>query len=172
MIDLLRARRSIRKYTDKKIEFEKIELLKEALVRSPTSRNFKPWEFIFVENKEMLKMLSQSKPHGASFLACAPLGIVVCGDSEKSDVWVEDCSIASIIVQLVAQSMDLGSCWIQIRKRSHDDNRSAGQCIQELLGIPESVKVESIIAIGYPVEKWDGVMKEDLDFVKIRSERY
>ena len=62
--------------------------------------------------------------------------------------------------------------WIQIRKRDHDDNKSAEQYIQELLGIPESVKVESIIAIGYSAEKRDGVKKEDLDFVKIRNERY
>lgn len=171
MIDLLRQRRSIRKFTDRKIESEKINILKEALVRSPTSKNSKPWTFIFVEDKDMLNKLSLSKPHGSSFLSGAPLGIVICGDKEKSDVWVEDCSIASIIVQLVAQSIGLGSCWIQIRRRQHDDNRSSEAYIQGLLGIPENLHVESIIAVGYPVRTRTGVAESELDYHKIRMEK-
>jgi len=54
MIELLRKRRSIRVYEDRKIEPEKIEILKEALLRSPSSRNINPWEFIFVDDKELL----------------------------------------------------------------------------------------------------------------------
>ena len=113
MIELLRNRRSIRKYTDKSIEPEKIELLKEAVLRSPSSRNFDPWEYIFVDERELLKQLALCKQHGAKFLEGAALGIVICADGQKSDVWIEDCSIASILVQMVAQSIDLGSCWIQ-----------------------------------------------------------
>jgi nitroreductase len=107
MIELLRARRSIRQYTDKRIEPEKIEILKEAVLRSPSSRNFDPWEFIFVDDRDLLKKLSLSKRHGSKFLENAALGIVICGDGHKSDVWIEDCSIASILVQMVAQSMSL-----------------------------------------------------------------
>ena len=58
MIELLRNRRSIRKYTDMSIEAEKIELLKEAVLRSPSSRNFDPWEFIFVDDRKLLKQLA------------------------------------------------------------------------------------------------------------------
>ena len=47
----------------------------------------------------------------------APLGVVVCADSSKCDVWVEDASIATIFLHLAATSMGLGSCWLQIRKR-------------------------------------------------------
>ncbi len=172
MLDLLRQRRSIRKFTDKKIETEKINILKEALVRSPTSKNSKPWTFIFVEDKEMLRKLSRSKPHGSSFLSGAPLGIVICGDSEKSDVWVEDCSIASIIVQLAAQSIGLGSCWIQIRKRQYNDTRSSEAYIQGLLGIPENRHVESVIAIGYPAHTRAGAADNELDYHKIRMEKF
>ncbi len=52
MIELLRARRSIRRYTDRRIEPEKIEILKEAVLRAPSSRNIDPWEFIFVDERE------------------------------------------------------------------------------------------------------------------------
>ncbi len=172
MIDLLRKRRSIRTYTDRKIEPEKIEILKEALVRSPTSKNSKPWEFILIEDKDMLHKLSQSKPHGASFLSGAALGIVVCGDSKKSDVWIEDCSIASIIVQLVAQSLELGNCWIQIRNRAYDNSKTSEEYIQELLGIPKNIQVESIIAFGYPAKTRPGVLKDDLDSHKIRVGKF
>ena len=79
MIELLRQRRSVRRYQDRAVEPEKVALLKEALLRSPTSRNLRPWRFVVVTDKTMLKKLAQCKPHGAAFLEKAPLGIVVCG---------------------------------------------------------------------------------------------
>ena len=172
MIELLRNRRSIRKYTDKSIEPEKIEILKEAVLRSPSSRNFDPWEFIFVDDRELLKQLALCKPHGAIFLESAALGIVICADGQKSDVWVEDCSIASILVQMVAQSMGLGSCWIQIRNRAFDEDTTSEDYIKDLLNMPGHVKVESIIAVGYPAEKREPVPQENLKYEKVRVNSY
>ena len=172
MIELLRKRRSIRKFADKIIEPEKIEILKEALLRSPSSRGIDPWEFIFVDDSELLKQLALCKPHGAGFLKEAALGIVICADEQKSDVWVEDCSIASILVQMVAQSIGLGSCWIQIRKRKFDDHTTSEDCIRNLLNIPGGLKVESIIALGYPAEKKDPVPRENLKYEKMRINYY
>ncbi|MHC4586251.1 MAG: nitroreductase family protein [Planctomycetota bacterium] len=168
MIELLRNRRSIRKYTDKVIEPEKIEILKETVLRSPSSRGFDPWEYIFVDDRELLKQLALCKPHGASFLVGAALGIVICAEEQKSDVWVEDCSIASILVQMVAQSIGLGSCWIQIRNRKYDDQMTSEDYIRKLLNIPSDVKVESIIALGYPAEKKEPVPRENLKYEKVR----
>jgi len=172
MIELLRNRRSIRKYTDKDIEPEKIELLKEVVLRSPSSRNFDPWEFIFVDDQGLLKQLALCKPHGAKFLEGAALGIVVCADEQKSDVWIEDCSIASILVQMTAQSIGLGSCWIQIRKRMYDNHKTSEDYIKDLLNIPDNFKVESIIAIGYPAEKREPVRQEDLKYEKVKFNSY
>jgi len=172
MIELLRHRRSIRKFLDQPIEAEKVALLKEALLRSPSSRNYDPWAFVFVTDRDMLAELANCKPHGAAFLAGAPLGIVVCADSTVSDVWVEDCSIASILAQMTAQSVGLGSCWIQVRKRQHDEQTTAGQYIQERLGIPEHVKVESIVAVGYPAEQREPVPVESLKTSKVHMGRF
>ncbi|HOP47491.1 MAG TPA: nitroreductase family protein [Desulfobacteraceae bacterium] len=163
MIDLLRERRSIRKYEAREIELEKIEILKEALLLSPSSMNRKPWEFIFVDDKDLLAGLSRAKEHGAGFLRGAALGIVVCGDETVSDVWQEDCSIAAIIVQLAAQSIGLGSCWVQIRNRRHVQGMTAEEYVQGLLGLPENLRVECIISIGYPAEKKAGITKEQLE---------
>jgi nitroreductase len=113
-----------------------------------------------------------SKEHGATFLRDAALGIVVCGDDTKSDVWVEDCSIASIVVQLIAQSLGLGSCWIQIRKRDHSTHKTAEEYIRELLGLPMNMKVESIISIGYPAEIKKPIPLEKLEFEKIRHNTF
>jgi nitroreductase len=172
MIESLRKRRSIRKYTEKVIEPEKIEILKEALLRSPSSRSFDPWEFIFIDDRDLLKQLAKCKPHGAGFLEGAALGIVVCADEHKSDVWIEDCSIASILVQMVAQSIGLGSCWIQIRNRSFDDQMTSEDYIRKLLNIQGGIKVESIIALGYPAEKKEPAPRESLKYEKVRFNSY
>jgi len=152
MLDLLMKRRSIRRYQNRPVEPEKIDILMKAALLSPSSRNLRPWEFILVTDKEMLEKLSRCKPHGASFLKEAPLAVVVLGDPQVCDVWVEDTSIASILIQMTAQSLGLGSCWIQIRKREYDDQRMAEAYIRDLLQIPQGKAVESIIAIGYPDE--------------------
>lgn len=167
MIDILRERRSIRKYTTQVIESEKIELLKEAALRSPTSRNNKPCEFIFINDKNTISSLSESKQHGSAFLKNAPLAVIVCADETKSDVWVEDCSIASILLQLTAQSQSLGSCWIQIRKRLHSNGQSSEDYIKTLLNLAANIRVEAIISIGYPAETREPIAHDELDFKKI-----
>jgi nitroreductase len=152
MIDLLRTRRIIRKYANKPIDPESISILIEALLRSPSSRSIKPWEFVFVDDRELLSKLSKAREHGSSHLQDAALGIVICADSTKSDVWVEDCSIAAILVQMIAHDLGLGSCWIQVRNREHDKTLSAEQYVQDLLGLPRHIKVECMVSIGYPNE--------------------
>ena len=72
MIELLRKRRSIRKFTQEKIDPETTELLIEALLRSPSSRGIDPWEFVVVDDKELLASLSRSKEHGSEFLKVLP----------------------------------------------------------------------------------------------------
>ena len=172
MIEILRKRRSIRKYQATTIDSQAMEVMKEALLRSPSSRGINPWIFIFVDRKDLLQKFSQAKEHGAQFVKDAALAVVVCGDETKSDVWIEDCSIASIVLQLAAQSVGLGSCWAQIRNRVHSKQKSAEKYIRELLHLPENLKVLSIIAIGVPAETKTPVAKEQLDYSKIRNNTY
>jgi nitroreductase len=168
MIELLRKRRSIRKFTSEKIDSARIDILTEAALRAPSSRGINPWEFILVDDPKTILSLSKAKQHGSEFLKNAPLVIVVCADSTKSDVWIEDCTIAAIIIQLTAHSLGLGSCWAQIRHRSHDTEKSAETYVQELLGLPEHFKVESILGIGHPDEKKNPVSADKLNYEKIK----
>ena len=164
---VIQKRRSIRKFLEKQVEDEKIDMLVEAALRSPSSRGLNPWEFIVVTEQGLLEKLSKAKQHGSQFLQNAPLGIVVCGNPDKSDTWIEDTSIASIFILLAAESMGLGGCWIQIRERMHDDTKTAQDYIGQLLHIPEKLKVESIIALGYPAEQKTPHAKEKLEYEKV-----
>ncbi|MEA4925862.1 MAG: nitroreductase family protein [Syntrophomonadaceae bacterium] len=172
MLELLRKRRSIRKYQGRQLSRPEIEQLLKAALMSPSSRGLKPWEFIIVSHPDMLRQLSLSKTHGSSFLQGATAGIVVLADPNKCDVWIEDASIASVILHLTAASMNLGSCWIQIRKRYHDDKQAAEEYIKRLLSIPDHYQVESIIAIGYPAENKAPFKDSDLPLGKVHAETF
>ena len=172
MLDILRRRRSTRHYTSQAIAPETLDQLREAVLRSPSSRSLDPWEFIFVTDKNLLAKLSTAKQHGAHFLRDAALGVVVLGDEAKADTWIEDCAIASIILQLACESLGLGSCWVQIRLRAFDESTSAETRVREILGIPPHLRVESIISIGYPAKSLTGHLRETLKDQKIRTNIY
>ena len=171
-LDLIKTRRSTRKFKERPVEKEKISLLIEAALRSPSSRSINPWQFIVIDDKNILEKLSKAKPHGSGFLKGAPLGIAVCAETSQSDVWVEDTSIASAFIHLAAHDLGLGSCWIQIRKREHDLAKSADTYVKELLKIPDNIMVGSIIAIGYPGEIKKGHSKDSLSFDKVSFNTY
>jgi len=171
-MDLIRQRRSLRKFTDEEIEAEKIEFLKEAALRPPSSMGHNPWEFVFVTDKQLLAKLAAAKPHGSSFLAGARLGIIVCADPQKSTVWIEDAAIATTYLHLAAVALGLGSCWIQIRERMHDDKISAEAYIAEVLNIPSHLKVPTMIGIGYPAEQKAPHQKDTLQDEKLFLNRY
>ena len=171
-LQLLQKRRSIRKFAQKNVEQEKIDYLTECLLRSPSSRSLNPWEFVVIDDPELLAALSRAKPHGASFLKNAPLAIAICARPEVCDVWVEDCSIASLVAHLAAEDLGLGSCWVQLRLRQHESGEPASTYAARLLGFPENIEVEAIIAVGYPAEKKAGHSREALLWERIHHNRY
>ena len=125
-----------------------------------------------VTDEAVLEKLSLAKDKGSAFVKNAPLGIVVCVDPDKTDIWIEDASIASFTVLLAAESLGLGACWVQIRKRMHNSTEPAEPCITELLNLPQNLKVLSMIAIGYPAEEKAPHPKEKLQFEKIHRNIY
>ena len=172
MIELLKSRRSIRRYEDKEIEKEKIDTLLKSALLAPSSRGKRPWEFIAVTDKNLLENLSESKEYGSKFLESAPLGIVVIADKKCCDVWIEDASIAATIIHLTAHSMGLGSCWIQIRERMNSKKEKAEDSIKELLNISDKYSVECIISVGYPAENRKPYEDSELMYNKIHFNGY
>lgn len=171
MLNVIKNRRSIRKFKEDKLSKEIIvEILKAGLL-APTSKNKKPVEFIVVEDKETLQKLKNCKNKGNLGLETATCAIVITADSEKSDVWVEDASIAASYMQLQTEKLDVGSVWIQIRKR-FNENGDAENEVRKILSIPDNYGVVCILALGYK----DGYMMpyndNDIDVSKVHYEKY
>jgi nitroreductase len=146
--DLLLKRRSIRRFKDDLLKPEETEQILKAALLSPTSKNSHSWQFIVVEDKEMLQKLAQCKPQSATFIADCALAVVVLGNPLLSDVWIEDASIASIVMQLQAEDIGVGSCWVQVREREYNENIPAADYVRDLLDLPMPFEVLSIIAFG------------------------
>ena len=172
MFELLQQRRSIRKFQARPVEPEKVERLSEALLRAPTSRNLQPCQFLIVDDPQLIQGLSRSKAHGTGFLETAPLAVVIAADPQRSDVWIEDCSIAAIIVQLAAEELGLKSCWGQLRQRPHNERQSASDYARQLLAVPAGFEVPIIIGLGYPAEEKEGHPRAALPFDKLHHNRF
>ena len=169
---LIEQRRSIRKYQAKQVEPEKVALIIEAALRAPASRGLNPWEFIVVDEPSIISQLSEAKQQGSSFLAAAPLAVVVCADPGKGDVWIEDAAIASIFISLAAEGLGLGNCWIQIRDRIHNAAETSEEYVRNVLKIPQNLRVETIMAIGYSNEQKSGHLREELQYERVFTNAY
>ncbi|MDR7855639.1 nitroreductase family protein [Tissierella sp.] len=169
MLDLLMKRRSIRKYKDMEIEDGVLDKLLQGALTSPSSKNRKPWELIVVKDKSILEKLGDTRGSSSGPLKNAPVGIVILGDPEASEIWIEDCSIISTVIQLLAEDLGLGSCWIQVRSRVNDKNENVEDLVKGILNIPEKYEVECMISIGYPNEEKSTHSKEGLSYNKIHD---
>ena len=166
-LELLKQRRSSRVFTDELIDKDTVCNLMKAVLMSPSGHRINPWEFILVEEKAMLKALSQSKEHGAGLLEGAAIAVVVLGDTTKTDVWIEDCSIATIILQLAAEEYGLGSCWVQMRLRKDADGNLAEDNVRSLLGVPEHYAVLSIVGLGHKARETRPFNEENMQWDKV-----
>ena len=146
--ELARNRRSHRKFTDERVTEEQLQLLLDAALMAPTSKGMHSYSFCVVENTAMLSALAQCKSVGSQFLSDAPCAIVVMAESETSDVWIEDASVASTMMLLQAEDLGLGACWIQVRERTMPDGSQSEEEVRRILQLPANLRVLSIIALG------------------------
>ena len=171
--DLLLHRRSVRQYTDGRVPREQLERIVRAGLLSPTGRNKRDWEFVVVEDREMLERLSRARSGGAAkMLSGAAAAIVVFGDPLATDVWCEDCSIAMSNMHLMADSLGLGSCWIQGRLRTAEDGRSTDAFVREALGVPEGLSLEAMLSIGVPAKCPVAHAMDDADMSRVHWEQF
>ena len=170
--DLVKNRRSIRKYEDRPVEQEKIDSILRSALMSPASKRTNGWEFIVVDDRELLQQMSTCRELGSKFVADAPMAIVVCASPEKSDVWFEDASIAALIIQLAAQDLGLGSCWVQVYNRMHTETETAGEYIRGLLNIPDNLEVLNIVTLGYKNEERKPYDEEKLSYDKLHRNTF
>ena len=169
---LIKSRRSMRKFTNEELTQEEVVALLKAALMSPTSKRTNCWQFIAVDDKEILEKLSYCKESSSSFIKDAALAIVVTADPLVSDVWIEDASIASIMIQLQAEDLGLGSCWVQLRERFTSNGIPSNEYVHEVLDLPLQLQALSIIAIGHKGMERKPFDESHLQWEKIHINKY
>ena len=146
-------RHSIRKYKEEAVAPEAVKQILEAGLLAPSSKSARPWQFTVVEDREVLEAMSKCKPAGARPIAGAAFAVVVSADPAKSDVFIEDVSVAAAYMQLQAAALGIGSCWIQIRNRFGADDEPSENMIHDLLDIPYTQSIVTVLTFGVPDEE-------------------
>lgn len=170
--ELVGKRRSIRKFNSEPLTSDEVELILKAGLKSPTSKNAKPCHFIVVENKEILYRLSLSKQMGSKSIENCSLAIVVAVDTLTSNAWIEDGSIASIMMQMQAEDLGLGSCWIQIRDRFTELGTPSDEYIKDVLEIPMQLQILSIIVFGHKIHEKASHDDDKLEWEKVHIGKF
>lgn len=163
----VKGRKSIRAYSSRDIEDEKLKLVLEAGRLAPSANNRQEWKFIVVKNPETRKRLVEAAG-GQSFLGEAPVVLVACG-TEASKVmscgqyaYTIDVSIALSFMILEAWEQGLGTCWL-----GHFNEEK----VKEILNIPREVRVVAMTPLGYPAENPAARSRKSLSEI-ISYERY
>lgn len=154
------GRTSVRKYSDREVAPDVRDALLRAAMSAPSGVNRQPWEFIVVDDHELLARLGTSLPY-AAMASRAPMAIVVCGnedrflDGDDSTLWVQDLSAASENILLASHALGLGGVWTCVYP--HPDRMKT---VSEILSIPDDILPFSLIPVGYPLvtpvpkDKW------------------
>lgn len=151
VLEGIRARRSVRRYIDRPVEQEKVDLLLECACAAPSAVNRRPWRFVVIRDRGNLNALAEVHPYG-KMLFQAPLALVVCGailhDGEPNPWWEEDCAAAMQNILLAADGLGLSSVWLGV---CHGRD-GLPEKIEALLGTPRDVRAMGIAVVGYGAE--------------------
>lgn len=144
-IELIKSRRSVRRFRPDPVPDELVRKLLEAGHWAPSANNSQPWRFILLKSAEARRKVAEVASWG-SFLAEAPLGIAVVVDPRASSHPVEDGAAATQNILLAAHALGLGACWIGSYGSAWEGEA------KRVLGVPEGLRLLSVIAVGYPAE--------------------
>ncbi|MBN1394938.1 MAG: nitroreductase family protein [Pirellulales bacterium] len=144
------SRRSVRRYADKPVPEELVQKLLAAAMNAPSARNQQPWQFVAIDDRDMLHEIGEINPN-AKMAQRAPLVILVCGDPGleiTEGYWVVDCAAAVENMLLAAHALGLGAVWTGVYPRQ---GRMDG--LRRLVGLPEGIMPHSLVVVGYPAEQ-------------------
>jgi len=159
VLDIIKQRFSVREYSDRPIEEEKLNIILEAARLAPSASNVQPWHFYVVKNKDKIKELGAKMPLGSSvvinsFIENAPVVIVatagpidmfhkVMSAIINKKWYYLDLGISIEHMALTAWELGIGSCWIGW----FDEKR-----VKKLLNIPKNEEMIAMLTLGYPKE--------------------
>ena len=151
--NILNSRRSVRKFSPVQVEREKLERIAQMALQAPSSRNTRSTRLVIVEQKEILEKLSTMRDYGAAFMKDAAAAILVVGDKEASDLWLDNCVITATILQLAVVDEGLASCWVHVNDRpclkAEPEGAKADDYVRELLDLPARYGILCAVALGY-----------------------
>ncbi|MFQ6069723.1 MAG: nitroreductase family protein [Candidatus Aminicenantales bacterium] len=150
VLEVIKARRSVRRYKSEPVPDETLRRVLEAARLAPSGKNLQPWKFIIVRDSEKKRKLAQAAIN-QKFVSQAPVVIVACGFPERCysrmgrymKSWPVDVAIALEHIVLQAQEEGLGTCWIGAFEEEE---------VKEILAIPQEVKVLALTPLGFPDE--------------------
>ncbi len=155
LLDLIKQRKSVRRFLDRPVEREKIMMCLEAARAAPSACNSQPWRFIVVDDPELKNRLCERAFRGLYFINafCKKAPVIVVIISEKgrflariggmfrgTRYYLIDIGIAGEHLVLQAEEMGLGTCWIGWFNES---------AVKKALSIPKDKKIDVLIALGY-----------------------
>jgi nitroreductase len=149
-LELVKARRSVRTYSNRTVEDEKIQQILESARLAPSWANKQCWSFIMVKDRDKAAAVSKTAGIANRWITNAPVIIVACGDPGKSGsrggitYYAVDVAIALEHLVLAATELGLGTCWI-----GYFDEKK----VKDILGIPERIRVVALMPVGYPAER-------------------
>lgn len=149
LLKSMKNRRSVRTYNSDPITDEALHDILRAGMLAPTGKGLRPWEFVVIRDEATLRDLIRCRKGGAKMLETATAAIAVYSDSDKTDTFVEDSSLALGYMHLMAAELGLGSCWLQLRLRPSDEEGvSAEEYVDKRLGAPANQRAEALLVLG------------------------
>ena len=152
ILEVIKTRRSIRKYKVAPIPEEKIAKILEAGRWAPSADNSQPWTFIVLRNPEVRKKLADILTWGG-FLSGATLGIAVAINTSESSHPIADGAAATQNMLLEAHALGIGACWIGTYGSEYEENA------KKLLGVPADERLLCVIAMGHSAESRQSTRK-------------
>ena len=144
VLDAIRSRRSIRKYTGEPIAEPVRRAILEAGFYAPSAMNRRPFHFVSITDRELMQKLSDLHPY-AKMLPQADWAIIVCGDESVSGpFYMDDCAAATQNILLAAHSLGLGMCWFAAPMFCPDE--VCGACGMD----PARWRPRCLLTLGYP----------------------
>lgn len=151
--EVIAARHSVRKFSDRPVDRAVIDEIINEAGTAPSSRGSRSTGYMVIEDKDVLLAISRMRDHGSSFVEGAAAAIVVLGDSDKTDLWLDNAAICTTYLMLSAVDKGLGSCWVHVngrmRNKSDASQGLAEDYLRELLGIKDNMKILCVLALGY-----------------------
>lgn len=165
-------RRSVRSYTGEPIPQDKLRTVLSVGLLSESGQNARAWEYILVTDPAHLKSMTMCKIGSGKMLEKAGAAIVVAVDAEKTDIWESDGAITLANMHLMADSLGLGSCYINALHRKAVEGGDVETFLKKDLGIPERFRVVGMLALGIPASKPAARTLEHLDWEKVHNEKF